>query len=97
MSWLLSRLRASPLSEMGSGSGSEVFVRCRAWWKGCDVSPQAAFPNYKPALVHRKHRFKAHTYGVQKQSLLRCIDNSKIGREAMAEGRPPKVIKVYTQ
>ncbi|BES93807.1 ribosomal protein L14 [Nesidiocoris tenuis] len=30
-------------------------------------------------------------------SRLRVVDNSAIGKEAMAEGRPPKVIHVYTK
>ena len=28
-------------------------------------------------------------------SKVRCVDNSKIGKSAMMEGRPPKVIHVY--
>ncbi|KAL1138879.1 hypothetical protein AAG570_008941 [Ranatra chinensis] len=30
-------------------------------------------------------------------SKLRVVDNSKIGKEAMAEGKPPKCIHVYNQ
>jgi len=36
------------------------------------------------------------TSGVQRQTRLRVVDNSKIGREAMARGKPPKVIGVYS-
>ena len=34
--------------------------------------------------------------GLQKTSKLRVVDNSKIGREAMAAGKPPKIIQVYS-
>ena len=30
-------------------------------------------------------------------SRLRVVDNSSIGKEAMLEGRPPKVIHVYNK
>lgn len=33
---------------------------------------------------------------VQLLTRLRCVDNSKIGKQAMLEGRPPKIIHVYT-
>uniref|UniRef100_A0A8D8QSN2 Large ribosomal subunit protein uL14m n=1 Tax=Cacopsylla melanoneura TaxID=428564 RepID=A0A8D8QSN2_9HEMI len=34
---------------------------------------------------------------VMHMSRLRVVDNSEIGRQAMAEGKPPKVIGVYNQ
>ena len=71
--------------------------RFRSFWRYPDVSAQAAWPNYKATLTHRKHRFPVHTYGAQKQTRLRCVDNSKIGRQAMAEGKPPYVIHVYSK
>ena len=64
--------------------------RGRATWRYDGVPWMAAWPEYKPHLTHRKHFHEPHTWGVQKQSRLRCVDNSKIGREAMAEGKPPK-------
>ena len=57
-----------------------------------------AYPNKIPHYTHHKHykSVKSHTYGVQKQTRLRPICNAKLGREAMAEGRPPRVIQVYS-
>ena len=55
-----------------------------------------AWPNKKKHLSHRKHWWPIHTHGVQRESYLRCVDNSKIGREAMAEGKPPYIIQVYS-
>jgi len=57
---------------------------------------KSAWPNYQKHLTHRKHYIPPHTYGVQRQTRLRVVDNSKIGREAMARGKPPKVIGVYS-
>ena len=71
-------------------------TRPRSIWRYNDVSNRIAHPNYKPHLTHRKHQFDFDTYAVRKQHRLRCVDNSKIGREAMAEGKPPKVIHVYS-
>ena len=32
-----------------------------------------------------------------KQTRLRCVDNSEIGKQAMLEGKPPKCIHVYNK
>jgi large subunit ribosomal protein L14 len=34
---------------------------------------------------------------VQLLTRLRCVDNSKIGKQAMLEGRPPKIIHIYSK
>ena len=34
---------------------------------------------------------------IRKLARLRVVDNSQIGKEAMAEGRPPRVIHVYNK
>lgn len=34
---------------------------------------------------------------LQKQSRLRVVDNSALGRQAMMDGKPPKVIHVYNK
>lgn len=34
---------------------------------------------------------------IQKMTRLRVVDNSDIGRQAMAEGKPPKCIHVYNR
>jgi large subunit ribosomal protein L14 len=51
------------------------------------------------AIIHNKHRRHQawHTWGLQKQSKLNVVDNSALGRQAMAEGRPPKVIHCYSK
>ena len=57
------------------------------------------YPNKLKHHTHQRHYkgIKIHTYGIQKQSRLRPVCNAQIGREALAEGRPPKVIHVYSK
>merc|ERR1712243_482658 len=47
------------------------------------------------------HRNKIHTSAsamqIQKQTRLRVVDNSALGKSAMLEGRPPKCIHVYNK
>ena len=38
-----------------------------------------------------------HTYGIYKLTEMNVVDNSALGRKAMAEGRPPYVIDVYSK
>ena len=57
---------------------------------------KSAWPNYIKHLTHHKHYRPPHTYGAYSRTRLRVVDNSKIGREAMAEGKPPYVIRVYS-
>ena len=33
---------------------------------------------------------------IRKEAKLRCVDNSKIGMEAMKEGKPPRCIHIYS-
>ena len=58
-----------------------------------------AYPHKIKHHTHQKHAkwIKVHTYGIQKQTRLRPVCNASIGREALAEGRPPKVIHVYSK
>jgi hypothetical protein len=34
---------------------------------------------------------------LRKLARVRCVDNSAIGKQAMAEGKPPKIIHVYNK
>ena len=63
-----------------------------------NVHYRGVYPDRIKHYTHQKHykSIKVHTYGVQKQSKLRAVCNAQIGREAMAEGRPPKIIQVYS-
>ena len=67
-------------------------------WRYPDSGPKiAVWPNSKHEINHHKHgrhRLGPFGYGIQKQTRLRVVDNSKIGMEAMELGRPPKVIHV---
>lgn len=67
-------------------------------WRLPEQNPASVWPNYKEHLTHHKHfrHHPWHTFGVQKQTKLRVVDNSNIGREAMAQGKPPRVIQVYS-
>jgi len=69
------------------------------FWRLPSVSPLVSWPNYKENLTHRRHKIAIynHTFGIQKQSKLKCVDNSALGRQAVTLGRPPKVIQVYAQ
>ena len=51
------------------------------------------WPNHADFYTHHKHRRQQawHTHGVQKQTLMNVVDNSTLGRQAMAEGKPPRV------
>ena len=89
---MLSRILSSPSTTLNA-----ILPRSSplSTWRDNDISAGGAWPNYKHEYRHRKHFFPYHTYGVQRETLLRCVDNSKIGREAMAEGRPPRIFKVF--
>lgn len=45
----------------------------------------------------RNFHTTSSAHHIIKMSRLRVVDNSDIGKKAMAEGRPPKVIHVYTK
>merc|ERR1712110_425764 len=78
-----------PVSTSTNVRWGSVFRDATCW--------QEAWPNHKQHLAHRKHFIPPYTYGVQRQTRLRVVDNSKIGREAMAQGKPPMVIGVYSK
>jgi len=52
-----------------------------------------------PELINVGHTF--HTSSVRghiiKLTRLRVVDNSEIGKQAMAEGKPPKCIHIYNK
>ena len=75
---------------------SRIPIRGRAAFRFPDCSLRMSYPNYKRHLTHRRHFHEPHTFGIQRQTRLRCVDNSDIGAKAMAQGRPPKVIQVYS-
>jgi len=72
-------------------------LQVEKFWRLPWVPATAAWPNYKKNLTHRRHKVNiyAHTWGVQTQTKLKCVDNSALGRQAEAMGRSPYVIKVY--
>ena len=77
----------------------------KIWWEGwsCLAKP---CPSLHPQKVRRclmqriflsyypRHRAQQHwhTWGIFKTAKMNVVDNSALGRKAMAEGRPPKVI-----
>ena len=80
------------------------FMQCRfgsTWrhYKEFNMHYRSVYPHKLKHYTHQKHHksIKIHTYGIQKQSRLRPVCNAQIGREAMAEGRPPKTIHVYSK
>ncbi len=89
MGWIAGTPSPTLLSQTTAVT-APALARGRASWRYQDVTVSAAWPNYKPHLTHRRHWHAPHTWGLQAGSKVRCVDNSKIGREAMAEGKPPK-------
>ena len=71
-------------------------VRSSSTWRDNDVLWTMAWPNYKKHVTHRKHYRPPFIYGVHHRTRMRVVCNSRIGREAMAEGKPPRIIHVYT-
>ena len=41
-------------------------------------------------LLRHKRQQHWHTWGIMKQTQMNVVDNSNIGRKAMAEGKPPR-------
>lgn len=56
---------------------------------------------YLANKISQLHSKTIHTsgqcYEIQKLTRLRVVDNSEIGKRAMAEGKPPKCIHVYNK
>ncbi|KOB64461.1 Mitochondrial ribosomal protein L14 [Operophtera brumata] len=50
-----------------------------------------------PAQLSCGFHTTAHLNEVQLLTRLRVVDNSELGKRAMAEGKPPKVIHVYNK
>ncbi|KAH8008760.1 hypothetical protein HPB51_003593 [Rhipicephalus microplus] len=48
-------------------------------------------------IQHRAFSKSAVVHHLQKQSRLRVVDNSALGRQAMMDGKPPKIIQVYNK
>lgn len=50
-------------------------------------------------IVANSHNIHTTTIRNEVQLLtrLRCVDNSEIGKRAMGEGKPPKIIHVYNK
>ncbi|KRT82439.1 hypothetical protein AMK59_3158, partial [Oryctes borbonicus] len=48
-------------------------------------------------LLSRNIHVSATCNEIQKMTRLRVVDNSEIGKRAMVEGKPPKVIHVYNK
>jgi len=68
------------------------------YWRLPSINNMSAYPNYKDDLTHRRHKVSIynHTWGLQKTSRLKCVDNSALGRQAQAIGKAPYIIHVYS-
>lgn len=51
----------------------------------------------KLTVENRNIHLSAGLNQIQKTTRLRVVDNSEIGKRAMAEGKPPKCIHVYNK
>ncbi|XP_072381075.1 large ribosomal subunit protein uL14m [Diabrotica undecimpunctata] len=51
----------------------------------------------KPKIVSCSFHLTSQNNEIQKMTRLRVVDNSEIGKQAMAEGKPPKCIHVYNK
>ena len=45
---------------------------------------------FTATLLRHKRQQHWHTWGIFKQTLMNVVDNSALGRKAMAEGKPPR-------
>ena len=45
---------------------------------------------FTETLLRHKRQQHWHTWGIFKQTLMNVVDNSALGRKAMAEGKPPR-------
>ncbi|ODM98831.1 39S ribosomal protein L14, mitochondrial [Orchesella cincta] len=63
------------------------------------ASPLRLFTKTSPLmpLVIRNFHASSCLCRLQLLSRVRCVDNSAIGKQAMAEGKPPKIIHVYNK
>ncbi|XP_030754818.1 39S ribosomal protein L14, mitochondrial [Sitophilus oryzae] len=56
---------------------------------------------FQSSKIFGRSQYNLHTSSVkceiQKMTKLRVVDNSEIGKQAMAEGKPPKCIHVYNK
>ncbi|KAH7940172.1 39S ribosomal protein L14, mitochondrial [Rhipicephalus sanguineus] len=54
---------------------------------------------FLPGHCFRQRAFStsAVVHHLQKRSRLRVVDNSALGRQAMMDGKPPKIIQVYNK
>ena len=73
-------------------STSQAVLTCasrnRSTWRWSDVVWNTAHPNKKHHLSHRKHWFPVHTYGVQRESYLRCVDVSICCKSTFQDQKP---------
>lgn len=58
---------------------------------------QLNFINKLNQLQYKSIHTSRQCYEIQKMTRLRVVDNSEIGKRAMAEGKPPKCIHVYNK
>ncbi|KAJ8912661.1 hypothetical protein NQ315_012737 [Exocentrus adspersus] len=49
------------------------------------------------SIIFRNFHISYQCLEIQKLTRLRVVDNSEIGKQAMAEGRPPRCIHVYNK
>ena len=99
---LLSTLKTVMNSPKVTSGLSNIFpIANIALWRYNDYGGRmSVWPNHKPELTHHKHqrrRTKPFSEGIMAHTKVRVVDNSKIGMEAMALGKYPMVIHVYSK
>lgn len=56
-----------------------------------------SLPKTNLDMIIRNISLSTTCYEIQKLTRLRVVDNSEIGKQAMAEGKPPRCIHVYNK
>ena len=94
-------LHTSSLLSAGGEKNLQSTSKAGSIWRlpQYDKRPQMVWPNYTKSYTHNKHRRNQawYTWGLQKQSKCNVVDNSALGRQAMAEGKPPMIFHVYSR
>ncbi|CAL8070309.1 unnamed protein product [Orchesella dallaii] len=75
--------------QQGIASSLRLFVKASSWTSPTSITGSSQIiRNFHPTPCLNELRL---------MSRVRCVDNSAIGKQAMAEGKPPKVIHVYNK
>lgn len=74
-----------------------IYIVFQIVFKGISVSFEIMLPSSMLSIISREISTSTPANQIIKLSRLRVVDNSEIGKKAMAEGKPPRCIHVYNK